>query len=206
MKLDKQPPTTTVPSDPLAASGKPKKWANVRRKFALIVANRNSGTHHHHHSHHHSHHNHPPPDEEAASQAESFCRPYIQNGSAGLLLRAADREPDREMEFAQVTKENSERNKEITSPLYSAPKSTAAAAAAKRKKKGPRKIVRFIEEPYVILDQEDAGSIDSREEEAEVDVDVGVDVDVDAGVVMAGVKALQLRTGSGPATIRVVRQ
>lgn len=203
MKLDKQPPTTTVPSDPLAASGKPKKWANVRRKFALIVANRNSGTHHHHHHHsHHSHH--PPPDEEAASQAESFCRPYIQNGGAGLLLRAADREPDREMEFAQVTKENSERNKEITSPLYSAPKSTATAP--KRKKKGPRKIVRFIEEPYVILDQEDSGSIDSREEEADVDVDVGVDVDVDTRAVMAGVKALQLRTGSGPATIRVVRQ
>lgn len=193
MKLDKQPPdaaaaAAAVPTDP---SGKPKKWANVRRKFALIVANRN------HHLHHHSHHHHPPPDEEAASQAESFCRPYIQDGgAAGLLLRAADREPDREMQYAQVTRENSERNKEITSPLYSPP-TTTATTTKRKKKKGPRKIVRFIEQPYVILDQEDACSVDSRE-----DVDVQ-DVDVD---VMAGVKALQLRTGSGPATIRVVRQ
>lgn len=196
MKLDKQPPdadaAAAAPTDPPAASsGKPKKWANVRRKFALIVANRN---HHHHHSHHHHHH--PPPDEEAASQAESFCRPYIQDGgAAGLLLRAADREPDREMQYAQVTRENSERNKEITSPLYSPP--TATTTTKRKKKKGSRKIVRFIEQPYVILDQEDACSVDSREDVDVEDVDVGV---------MAGVKALQLRTGSGPATIRVVRQ
>lgn len=192
MKPDKQPPTAAVLSDSPAPSGKPKKWANVRRKFALIVANRN----HHHHPHAHQ-----PPDEEAAAQAESFCRPYIQSGGAGLLLRAADREPDREMQYAQVTRENSERNKEITSPLYTPP--TTKTTTTKRKKKGPRKIVRFIEQPYVILDQEDACSVDSRED---VDGDVDVDVDVDAGAVMAGVKALQLRTGSGPATIRVVRQ
>lgn len=209
MKLDKLAPI--APSDPLANSNnKPKKWANVRRKFALIVANRNSA---------------PPPAEEpsAVAQAESFCRPYIQDPPAPGMPAP---EPDREFEFARLTKENSARNKEITSPSYSAPKTAAAGGRTKKKKKGASKVVRFIEEPFIIQDNGDRASIESIEAGAEADgdeyEDEGEDEDEDEeneeearGAVavvpehVVGVKPSQQRAGSGLgglATIRVVRQ
>lgn len=209
MKLDKLAPI--APSDPLANSNsnsnnKPKKWANVRRKFALIVANRNSA---------------PPPAEEpsAMAQAESFCRPYIQDPPAPGTPAP---EPDREFEFARLTKENSARNKEITSPSYSAPKTAAAGGRTKKKKKGASKIVRFIEEPFIIQDNGDRASIESIEAEADEDEDEDQDEDEEEedeqeapGAVavvpehVVGVKPSQQRAGpglGGLATIRVVRQ
>lgn len=150
MSLDEQPPIAPG-QPPILARNKPKTWASVRRKFALIVANRAT----------------PAPKSDAQTavlQAESFCRPFIQNPAAKATdTKAAEpstseSDSDRELEFEKLTKENSARNIEITSASYSTTPPTTGSRSKKKKKKNPDKIVRFIEEPYTIPDQEDDDS------------------------------------------------
>lgn len=189
MKPDKQPPI--APGQPPLANSKPKKWANVRRKFALIVASRTPAP--------------TPEGQTALSQAENFCRPYRQDPSEPGILES---EPDREFDFAQITRENSARNKEITSPMYSAPKATVTSPAAsgqskKKKKKNPHKTVRFIEEPYTIPDQEDRSSIEAPEAEAPEEEELSEAETPEEEVPQPRYRA---GAGRGMVTVRVVQE
>lgn len=99
------------------------------------------------------------------SQAESFCRPFIQNVtelSNPSVASISESESERELAFEKLTKENSARNVEITSATYSSPKTTGSRS--KKKKKNRDKVVRFIEEPYIISDQEDSDEPDEPDE------------------------------------------